>query len=190
MMGLTRILVMCVLRPWTWRYDLGSMVMSCFWVMDNKCVKYYQDQTWQYGVMARIQILGMFDLDLGDMTLGEGHDTSLGQGQQLCEISQIQHGSEELWPIQGFWFLCALGLWPWRYDLGSSSWHTLASWTPIVWNIIQIQYGSEELWPRNGFWLCVHCALDLGDMTLGQCHDTPFGHEQQFMNYCPDQTRV
>ena len=26
------------------------------------------------------------DLDLGDMTLGQGHDTPLGHGQQLCEI--------------------------------------------------------------------------------------------------------
>ena len=26
------------------------------------------------------------DLDLEDMTLGQGHDTTLGHGQQLCEI--------------------------------------------------------------------------------------------------------
>ena len=26
---------------------------------------------------------------------------------------------------------------------------------------------------------CVHCDLDLGYMTLGQCHDTPMGHGQQ-----------
>ena len=26
------------------------------------------------------------DLDLGGMTLGKGHDTPLGHGQQLCEI--------------------------------------------------------------------------------------------------------
>ena len=26
------------------------------------------------------------DLGLSDMTLGQGHDTPLGHGQQLCEI--------------------------------------------------------------------------------------------------------
>ena len=36
--------------------------------------------------MARIQILDMCELDFGDMTLGQGHDTPLGHGQQLCEI--------------------------------------------------------------------------------------------------------
>ena len=51
--------------------------------------------------------------------------------------------------------------------------------TISVWNIIQIKLGSEELWPGHGFWVCVHCDLDLADMTLGQGHDTPLGHEQQ-----------
>ena len=58
--------------------------------------------------------------------------------------------------------MCALWPWPWRYDLGLRSWHTLGSWTTIVWNIIQIQFGSEELWPGHRFPVCVHCDLDLG----------------------------
>ena len=33
-----------------------------------------------------------------------------------------------------------------------------------------------ELWPGQGVWLCVHCDLDLDDMSKGQFHDTPFGH--------------
>ena len=104
--------------------DLGDIiwpwvkVLTHPWVIDNKCVIYYPDPTWQWGVMARTQILGM----------------------------------------------CALRPWPWRYDLGSRSWHTLGSWTTIVWNIIQIQHGSKELWPGHGFWVCVHCDLDFGDM--------------------------
>ena len=32
---------------------------------------------------------------------------------------------------------------------------------------------------RTLIWVCVHCDLDLGDMTLGQGHDTPLGHGQQ-----------
>ena len=119
--------------------------------MDNNCVNYYPDPTWQWGVMARTRISS----------------------------------------------ICALWPWPWRYDLGSRSWHTLGSWTTIVWNYIHIQLGSEELWPGHGFPVCVHCDLDLGDMTLGQGHDTPLGHGQQLceiisrsdkglQSYCPD----
>ena len=179
-MSQIRISGMCALWPWSWSYDLGSRhdpplshgqqscemlsrsnmavksygldmdfvykctvtlalevwpwvkVMTHPWVMDNNCVKYYLDPTWQWGVMARTRNLGM----------------------------------------------CALWPWPWRYDLVSRIWHTLWPWTTIVWNIIQIQHGSEELWPVHGFWVCGHCDLDLGDMTLGQGHDTSLGHGQ------------
>ena len=41
------------------------------------------------------------------------------------------------------------------------------------------QLGSEEVWPEHGFWVCVHCDLDLVDMTLVQGNDTFFGHGQQ-----------
>ena len=44
--------------------------------------------------------------------------------------------------------MCALWPWPWRYDMGSRSWHTLGSCTIIVWNI-QIQHVSKvkvRLW--------------------------------------------
>ena len=65
-------------------------IMTHPWVMDNNCVKYYPDQTWQWGVMARTVISSMF----------------------------------ALWP------------WPWKYDLGPSSWHTIFSWTTIVCEIL------------------------------------------------------
>ena len=71
--------------------------------------------------------------------------------------------------------MCALWPWPWRYGLVTRSWHTLGSWTTNVWKIIQIQQG--ELWSGHWFWVCAHCDLDLGDITLGQGHDTPLGHE-------------
>ena len=113
---------------WPW-----VKVMTHPSVIDNKCVKYYLDPTWQWGVMARTRISS----------------------------------------------ICALWPWPRKYDNGSSSCHTLGSWTTIVWNIIQIQHGSEELWPGRIFPVYVHCDLDLGDMTLGEGHDTPLGHGQQ-----------
>ena len=36
-----------------------------------------------------------------------------------------------------------------------------------------------SLLPGHGYPECVHCDLNLGDMTLGQSHDTPLGHGQQ-----------
>ena len=39
---------------WPW-----VKVMTHPWVMDNNCVKYYPDPTWQWGVMAQTRILGM-----------------------------------------------------------------------------------------------------------------------------------
>ena len=46
--------------------------------------------------------------------------------------------------------MCALWPRPWRYDLGSRSWHILGSWTTIVWNIIQIGQGSTKFMARTG----------------------------------------
>ena len=88
------------------------------------------------------------------------------------------------------WILCisALWPWPWKYDLESRSWHTLGSWTTIVWNIIQIQHGSEELWPGHRLWVCVHCDLNLGGMTLGQEYDTPSVMDKNYVKYYPDLT--
>ena len=73
------------------------------------------------------------DLDLRDMTLGKGHDTPLGYGQQLCAILILLFRS----------------------------------------NFAVRSYGPDR------FPVCVHCDLDLGDMTLGQGHDTPLGYGQQ-----------
>ena len=33
--------------------------------------------------------------------------------------------------------------------------------------------------PDTDVWVCVHCDFNLGDLTLGNGHDTPFGHGQQ-----------
>ena len=177
-------------------------VMTYPWVMDNNFLKYYPDPIWQWGVMAWTQIWVCVcpDLEIRDIILGQGHDAPLGHGQWLCEIlsrSNLAVRSNgldtdfgyvstvtltlEIWPwvkvmthpwvMDNNWviyypdpiwqwgvmartlFLGMCTLWPWprRYDLGSRSWHTLVSWTTIVWNIIQIQFGSEVLWHGHCF---------------------------------------
>ena len=101
------------------------------------------------------------DLDLGDMNLSQVNNMI------VWYIIQIKHGSEDLWPVQGLSiYMCTVSVWPWRYGLGSRSWHNIGSWTTIVWNM-HIQQGSEELRPGHRFWVCVHFDLDLGDMNLG-----------------------
>ena len=77
--------------------------------------------------------------------------------------------------------MCAQLTWPWRYVLGSRSWQILGSWATIAYNIIQIQHDSKALWLEHGFGapVCMHCDLDLGNMTLIQGHDTPFVHGHQ-----------
>ena len=39
------------------------------------------------------------------------------------------------------------------------------------------------------FWLCVHCDLDLGDMTLGQGYDSPSFKDNRCVKYYPYLTR-
>ena len=127
-MAQTQILGMCTLWPWPWRYWVNSWqalrvngqqlceilsrsnmavrsygpdtelryvctvtltldvwlwikVLMYPWDMDNNCVNFFPDRTWQWGVMAWTGILDMW--------------------------------------------MCALWTWPWSYDLGWRSWHTL-----------------------------------------------------------------
>ena len=40
------------------------------------------------------------DLDLGDMTLGQGHEGPSSHRQQLCDFFQIQRKGKKLWPRQ------------------------------------------------------------------------------------------
>ena len=135
--------VTLTLEVWPW-----VKVMTHLWVMDNNCVIYYPDPSWQGRVMTRTLILCISALwpwhwryDLG---LRSWH--ILGSWTTIVwNIIQIQHGSEELIPGHTYFVMCALWPWPWKYDLGSRSWQTLGSWTTIVWNIIQIHHGSQKL---------------------------------------------
>ena len=51
------------------------------------------------------------DLDLGDMTWDQGHDTPLGHIQQLCEIlSRSNLAVRSYGPDTNFWYVCTLTL--------------------------------------------------------------------------------
>ena len=80
--------VTLTLEIWSW-----VTVMIYPWVMDNNCVKYYSDPTWQWRVMPkhRFWVCVHSDLDLGDMTLGHSHDTPLVHRQRLWEILSISN---------------------------------------------------------------------------------------------------
>ena len=105
-------------------------------------------------------------IDLGDMTLGPGHDTPLGYGKQLCAISFRSNMTVRSYgPDPDFGYLWTLVL-TLQICPRSKSWHTLGLLTAIVSHIIQIKHGSEDLWHRPGFWVYMHCSHDLGDKTL------------------------
>ena len=130
------------------------------WVMDNNCVKYYQGQTWQWRVKARAHIF-CYVCTL-TLTLEIWPLVKVMTHHWVMDNNCVKYYPDRTWQwgvmartrILG---MCALWPWPWRYDLGSRSWHILESWTTIVWNIIQIQHGSEELWPGHTYFAM--CAL-------------------------------
>ena len=210
--GLYTVLSMCALWPWPHWYDLWSRSWHTLgsWttiVWDIIQIQLGFEELWPgHGFSICVHC----DLVLGDMTFRQGHNTSLGHGQQLCEISRSNLAVRNFDPDRDFQYMCTVTLtfkiwpcvkvmkhpsvmdnkrlkyypdptlqwgnmartqilvmcalwpWPWRYDLGSRSWHTLGSWTAIVGNIIQIQLGSEELWPGHRFPVMRTVTLNLG----------------------------
>ena len=74
-----------------------------------------------------------FDLDLENMTiLGQGHNTSFGHGQQLCEILfKSNMVVRSYGPEKKFGYVYTVTLTR-RYGLGSMSSQTLGSWTKVV----------------------------------------------------------
>ena len=91
----------------------------------------------------------------------------LGHGQQLCEILSISNMAMRSYgPDMDFQYVftvtLTLEVWPWVKVMT----HPWVMDNNCM-KVLQIQHGSEELWPGHRFWVCVHCDLDLGDMTFG-----------------------
>ena len=126
--------------------------------------------------MALIQISGMCDLDLGDMTFGQGHDISSSHRQQLCEIlSRSNMAVRSYGPDTDFWYVCTMTL---TWEIGP--------WVKVMsrrW-VMDNKYNPDPTWQLGVMtWtqVCLHYDLDLGGtcMTLGQDHGTPLGNGQQ-----------
>ena len=137
---------------WPW-----VKVMTHPSVIDNKCVKYYPDPTWQWGVMAGhgFPVYEHCDLDLGVKVMT--HPWVMDNNWKCNSDPTWQWGVMARTQISS---ICAVWPWPWRYDLGARSWHTLRSWTTIVWNYIQIGQGSTKLFLPTMF-ACWHTFLQL-----------------------------
>ena len=137
--------VTLTLEIWLW-----VKVMTHPWVVDNNCVKYYQDPTWKWGAMAWTWILGVHcDLDLMDfwymctvtLTLEIWLKVKVMTHPWVVDNNCVKYYPDPTWKWgtiarTRIFGTCVLWPWPWRYDLKSKSWHTLGSWTTIVWNII------------------------------------------------------
>ena len=81
-MAQTQISDSLTMELWPW-----VKVIVHQWVLGSNCVKYYQDPTLHWEVMARTLLVYVHcDIDLEDMILYQGHDTPLGHGQYLWNI--------------------------------------------------------------------------------------------------------
>ena len=100
-MARTWIFSIYTLWSWPWRYDLGSRSWHTLesWttiVWNIIQIQHGSEELWPgHGFSVYMQC----DLHLGDMTLGQGHPTPLGHGQQLCEIfSRLDKGVRSYGP--------------------------------------------------------------------------------------------
>ena len=139
--------VTLTLEEWPW-----VKVMIHPSAMDNNCEKYYLDATWQWRVMARTHIFCY--VCIFTLTLEVWPWVKVMTHPWVMDNNCLKYYPDPTWQwgvmartrILG---MCALWPWPWRYDLGSRSWHILGSWTIIMWNIIQIGQGVKKLWPGH-----------------------------------------
>ena len=125
--------------------------------------------------MAQTRISGMcvLWLDLGDMALGQGHDTSLGHEQQLCEIlSRSNFAMKSYGPDTDFPFVyCNLDLWDMK--LGQVHDTSLSHGQQLCEILSRSNLAVRSYGPDKDF-QCM-CSVT---MTLGQGRDTPVNNGQ------------
>jgi hypothetical protein len=121
---------MCIVTlnfdQWPWIKIVTLPTVQC-----NNSVKYHSNPCFPWKLMARaiFHLYEHCDLDLWLITLDQGHDTSLGPGQQSYEIlfkfikRVMSYGPDNLFAYV-LTFMCIVTL---TFDLGSRSWQFLGS---------------------------------------------------------------
>jgi hypothetical protein len=98
---------------WPW-----IKVMTLPWVQCNNSVKYYSNPCFSEKLWPRQCLKHYEHSDLDPITLNQGHDTSLGRGQQSCEIlfkfiKRVRsYGSDKLFAKFNHYVYSDLDLWP------------------------------------------------------------------------------
>ena len=139
-------------------------------VMGNSCVKYYPDPIWQLGVVVPTRIWSMYALWHWPLEFDIGSRSwhTRGLGQQLCKILSRSNFAVRSYGLDtDFEYVCSvtltLEIWPWV--------NTLLGHGQQVCEIHVLSRSNmaerSNVWPRHGLWVCVHCYVDLGNVTLG-----------------------
>jgi hypothetical protein len=130
---------------WPWIRVIKLPLVQC-----NNSLKYYSNPCISANLWSG-QCLNHYehsDLDLWTITLNKGHGTSLGPGQQSCEIlfkfiKRVRcYGPDKLFAYV-LTTMCIVTL---TYKIRSRSWHFPRSRATIVLNIVQIYKEDQELW--------------------------------------------
>ena len=84
--------------------------------------------------------------------------------------------------------MCTLWPWPWRYDLAFRSWHTLVSWTTIVWSNIKILHAKRSYGLDTDLrYMCtVTLTLEIWPWIKVMTH--PWVMDKHCVKYYPDPT--
>ena len=156
---------------------------ECPWVMENNCVIYCQDPTWQeLWPRCRFSVCVHCDIDLGSRPW-----QALGQGQQLCELlsrSNLTVRSKCQDKDIGYMCTLTLEIWPWdkvmthplvmdndsaNYE-SDPTWHAVRSYgLDTDFGYVWPWPGRYDLWSRSSLtlglwttivWNIIHIQLD------------------------------
>ena len=111
--GPDTVLGMCALWPWPRRYDLGSRSWQILgsWTIIVWNIIQIQLGSEELWPGHRFWVYVYCDLEIRDISLGPGHDTPLGHGQLLCEISSRSNLAVRSYGLDtDFWYVCTVTL--------------------------------------------------------------------------------
>ena len=130
-MAWRHIFSICVLWPWSCRYDLGSRSWHILGSLTTTAyiiqIQNDSEELWSgHGFWVCVYC----DPDLRDMTLVSSYDTILGHGKPLCEVLFRSYVAVAVrnYSRRRIFSMYVVWPWSWRYDLGPKTWHTPGQW--------------------------------------------------------------